>query len=67
MGFFNAWLPHVFLVLNYLKLSKVFMMVRLKDREFWALGMIAGTKDHEGSVAITVLSIPLFKFLKIGP
>ena len=40
----------------------LFMMARPKDRKFWALGMIAGTKDRTGSVAITVLSIPLFKF-----
>ncbi len=40
----------------------LFMMARPKDCEFWTLGMIAGTKDREGRVAITVLSIPPFKF-----
>ncbi len=40
----------------------LFIMARPKHREFGALGMIAGTKDREGIVAITVLSIPLFIF-----
>ncbi len=40
----------------------LFMMARPKDHEFGTLDMIASTKDREGSVAITVLSIPLFKF-----
>ncbi len=28
MGFFNAWLPHVFLVVKYLKLSKVCIIAK---------------------------------------
>ena len=40
----------------------LFKIARPKDREFLSLGMMAGTKDHEDSVAVTLLSIPLFKF-----
>ena len=40
----------------------LFKIARPRDREFLPLGKMAGTKDHENSVAVTLLSIPLFKF-----
>ncbi len=40
----------------------LFKMARPKDREFMPLGIMTGTKDHGDSVAVTLLSIPLFKF-----
>ena len=36
----------------------LFKIARPKDRYFLPLGMMAGTKDHEYSVAVTLLSIP---------
>ena len=40
------------------------VIARPKDREFMPLDMMTGTKDHENSVAVTLLSILLFKFWK---
>ncbi len=55
---FNLNVPPLYMVGNTVVLFKI---ARLKDCEFLPLGMMAGMKDHD-SVAVTLLSIPLFEF-----